>query len=287
MISIVVPCYNEQEVLPVFYDKILEVLSAMQVEYELIFVDDGSSDATLEIIKKLPVKYISFSRNFGQEAAMLAGLEKASGDYISVINADLQDPLELLPEMYKCVTNEGYDCAAARRVTRKGEPPVRSFFANCFYKLMRTITEVELVDGLREYRMMTRQVLNAVLSLPERNRFSKGIFTWVGFNINYFEFENRERVAGETKWSFFKLLMYSLDAITAFSSLPLHIASFFGLILFLGAVFGIFAGWDGRVCLILFTGSIQLFCTGILGQYLAKTYTETKNRPLFLVKEEN
>jgi glycosyltransferase involved in cell wall biosynthesis len=292
IVSVVVPCFNEEKTLPGFYEQFTAVISDMPVGYELIFVDDGSKDGTLETIKNIAnsdrnIRYISFSKNFGKEAAIAAGLEKSTGHYIVSIDADLQDPPELLPLMYKYVSEEGYDCAATCRISRKGEPPIRSFFANCFYRVIRTITEINLANGLRDYQMMTRQMLGAVLSIREKNRFTKGIYAWAGFRVKHLRFENRERFAGITKWSFFNLFVYSLDAITAFSSLPLHIASWLGAVFFLISVLGFAAGWDFMVCAILFISSIQLLCLGILGQYLAKTYTETKNRPLFLVKEES
>jgi len=306
LISVVVPCYNEEEVLPLFYREMVRVAGEMpQYAFELLFVDDGSRDATLSWIKKQAgederVKYISFSRNFGKESAMYAGLSKAKGDYVVLMDADLQDPPALLPEMVNAIEEEGYDSVATRRVTRKGEPPIRSFFARCFYKLMRRISRTEIVDGARDYRLMTRQFVDALLSMEEYNRFSKGLFGWVGFRTKWLEFENVERAAGETKWSFWKLLLYSFEGIVAFSEAPLAIAAlagvFFCLLAFLFIVFIVVrtllfgdpvAGWPSMICVILLIGGIQLFCIGILGEYLSKTYLEVKNRPIYICKETN
>lgn len=306
LLSVVVPCYNEQEAIRIFYEKITEVADKMKedVDFEFIFVDDGSKDNTLKVIKDLSrndekVKYVSFSRNFGKEAALFAGLEKAQGDFIATIDVDLQDPPELLVDMYKSIVDEDYDSVATRRVTRKGEPPVRSFFARCFYSLINKISKTEIVDGARDYRLMTRQMVDSILSLKEYNRFSKGIFSWVGFKTKWLEYENVERVAGETKWSFFKLLLYSIDGIVAFSTAPLAVASILGFILCFVAFVLIcviivktlvwkepVTGYPSMMCAIIFIGGIQLFCIGILGQYLSKTYLETKRRPIYIVKEE-
>jgi glycosyltransferase involved in cell wall biosynthesis len=304
-ISLVVPCFNEEESLPSFYDESVKVLSALEAgkKFEIIFVDDGSKDATLKIIRELAkndgrVHYISFSRNFGKEAAMLAGLRAARGEYTVTLDADGQDPPELIPRMLLAVVSGEADCAGTRRVTRTGEPPVRSFFARCFYALMAKITDIEIIDGARDFRLMNRKYLEAVLAVPERSRFSKGIFPWVGFKTKWFEYENRERAKGKTKWSFGKLFVYSLDGITAFSSKPLAIASFLGILLFIASiVFIVFIiirravwgdpvdGWASTTCIILFCSGIQLFTTGILGQYLAKIYTEVKQRPNYIISE--
>jgi len=300
IISLVVPCFNEEDSIPLFLNRTRDVESSMPgVEFELIFIDDGSLDKTLEVLRNTGVRYISFSRNFGKEAALLAGLEASTGDYVAVIDADLQHPPELLPQMYKGISQEGYDCVATRRVNRHGEPRIRSFFAKGFYKLVNKISETQMVDGATDYRLMTRQMVDAVLSLREYNRFSKGLFSWVGFNTKWIEFENQPRVAGNTTWSFGSLFLYSLDGITAFSIRPLAIASFFGVLFciaaFIGAVFVVVRwllfgdpvqGWATIVCLILFVGGVQLFTTGILGQYLAKSYLETKGRPVYIVKEK-
>lgn len=303
-LTVVIPCYNEEETIHLFMKKIKEVASGMlDVIFEFIFVDDGSSDATLTILRELSkedtsVKYISFSRNFGKEAAMLAGLKAANGDYIVIMDVDLQDPPELLPEMYKAIIEEGYDCVATRRVTRKGESPLRSFFARSFYKLINKISKTEIVDGARDFRLMTRQVADAVLSLSEYNRFSKGIFAWVGFRTKWIEYDNMPRVAGYTKWSFWKLFVYAIDGIIGFSTAPLAISSVFSIVFCLVALIGVVfiavrrvffgdpvEGWASTVCIVLFVGGIQLFCISIIGQYLAKTYLESKQRPIYLVKE--
>ena len=306
LISVIVPCYNEQEVLRLFYDEISSVAGKMSAyDFEFIFVNDGSRDNTLNICKELAakderVKYISFSRNFGKEAGIYAGFEKAKGDLVCMMDADLQDPPSLLPEMVKVIEEEGYDSVATRRVTRKGEPPIRSFFAGMFYKLMNKISKTEIVDGARDYRLMTRQFVNSLLSLGEYNRFSKGLFGWVGYQTKWLEYENVERAAGETKWSFWKLLLYSIEGIMAFSTVPLAISAVMGilfcvmafvLILFIivkTLAFGDpVAGWPSTACIILFVGGVQLFCVGILGQYLAKTYLEVKGRPIYICKETN
>ena len=303
-ISVVVPCYNEQESIELFYEEMCSVSREMDNEFEYIFVNDGSKDNTLDIIKNLSnkdnrVKYISFSRNFGKEAAIYAGFSKASGDYVVMMDADLQDPPKLLPEMMEYI-NQGYDSVATRRVTRKGEPPIRSFFARLFYKIINKISNVDIVDGARDYRLMTAQMKDAIISLREYNRFSKGIFGWVGFETKWLEYENIERVAGETKWNFWKLFLYSLEGIIAFSTAPLVLASMFGILLCLLAfvliifiivrtmIFGDpVQGWPSLVCIISLIGGIQLLCIGIIGQYLSKTYLETKNRPKYIVKDTN
>ena len=308
-ISVIVPCYNEQESLPLFYHEFCKMCETFEelksVVFELIFVDDGSCDSTFAIMQELAEKddeviYISFSRNFGKEAAIYAGLQNATGDLTAVMDVDLQDPLYLLPQMYRAVVEDGYDSVAARRVTRKGEPPIRSFFARCFYRMIAKISKIELVDGARDYRLMNKKFVNAVLSLKEYNRFSKGIFCWVGFKNKWMEFENIERTAGETKWSFWKLTLYAVDAIIAFSTVPLVLATAFGLLLcllaFLAIMFVVLRkliygdpiqGWASTMCVLLTTGGVQLLCTGILGQYLAKTYMETKNRPIYIIDKTN
>ena len=306
-ISIIISCYNEQESVPLFYEEMERVRQKdfNDVELEYIFVDDGSKDKTLEEIKQLgeeddKVRYISFSRNFGKEAAMLAGLEAANGDYVTLMDADLQDPPALLREMYNLIKNEGYDCVGTRRVTRKGEPPIRSFFARIFYKLINKMSDVEMVDGARDYRLMTRQMVNAIISMKEYNRYSKGLFSFVGFKTKWLEYENIERVAGETKWSFWKLLRYAIEGITAFSTTPLILASVIGLVFCLASFLMIIliivrtvlfgdptSGWPSLVCIIFLVSGIQLFSLGIVGQYLSKTYLEVKHRPIYIVRETN
>ena len=305
-ISIAVPCYNEEPALEPFFAAVTAVAEQMsQVEFELLFIDDGSRDRTLEKILELSrrdsrVKYISFSRNFGKEAGIYAGLENATGDYVVIMDADLQDPPALLPEMYRAVTEEGYDCVGSRRVTRKGEPPIRSFFARLFYKLINKMSDAEIVDGARDFQMMNRQVVEAILSMGEYNRFSKGIFGWIGFRKKWLEYENIERVAGETKWSFWKLFLYAIEGIVAFSTTPLVISSVFGLlccalalvmivvVIVRTLVFGDpTSGWPSMVCIMLLLSGIQMLGIGIVGQYLAKTYLETKHRPIYLVRQTN
>lgn len=303
-ISIIVPCYNEEESMPLFYDEICKISDTFKkVDFEFIFINDGSRDRTLEIARELAstdkrVRYISFSRNFGKEAAILAGLDYSVGDYVAIMDADLQDPPSLLHEMYDGIKNEGYDCVATRRVSRKGEPPIRSFFAKCYYKLINKISKTEIVDGARDYRLMTRQMVNSILELKEYNRFSKGIFSWVGYETKWLEYKNVERVAGNTKWSFWKLFLYSLESIVAFSTVPLAIASIMGLLFFLVSMIMIIviivktltigdpvAGWPSLVCIIFFVSGVQLFSIGVIGQYLSKLYLEVKNRPVYIVKE--
>lgn len=305
-ISVIIPCYNEQEAIPIFYEAIQKAARDLpQAELELLFVNDGSKDNSLAEMKRLAerdprVKYVSFSRNFGKEAAMYAGLSYASGDYIAIMDVDLQDPPDLLPQMYEMITAEDYDCIATRRVTRKGEPPIRSFFARCFYRLMHKLSKTDIVDGARDYRLMTRQFVDELLKLGEYNRFSKGLFGWVGFRTKWLEYENVERSAGETKWSFWKLLIYSIEGIVGFTTAPLVMAAFLGvffcIVAFLAICFIIVrtilygdpvSGWPSMTCIIVFLGGIQLFCMGILGEYLAKTYMETKKRPIFICKETN
>ncbi len=305
LLSIVVPSYNEQEAIPYFYRAISELEADLSsVDLELIFVDDGSSDNTLSVIKELHlndvrVRYVSFSRNFGKEAAIYAGLQHSKGDYVVMMDADLQDPPSLLPEMVKYLESGEYQCVATRRVDRKGEPPIRSWFARKFYRLMNKISDTDIVDGARDYQMMTRSVVDAILSMGEYNRFSKGIFGWVGFKRKWLEFENAERVAGETKWSFWKLFLYAIDGIIAFSTVPLTMVSLLGILMCLLAFLFIILiivrtlafgdptnGWPSMVCIMLLVSGIQLSCLGIIGQYMAKTYLETKKRPIYIVKEE-
>lgn len=304
-LSIVIPCYNEEQSAPLFYAAIKAIEHRLtSVTLEFIFVDDGSKDNTLSVLRKLAeedsrVHYVSFSRNFGKEAGIYAGLEHAHGDYVVIMDADLQDPPALLPEMVATLDSGEYDRVATRRVNRKGEPPIRSFFARMFYKIMNKISSADIVDGARDYQMMTRKVVNAILSMREYNRFSKGIFGWVGFKSKLLEFENVERIAGETKWSFWKLFVYALDGIVAFSTAPLVLSSILGLLMCsISFVFIIViivktlvlgdptSGWPSMTCIILFVSGIQLLCMGIIGQYIAKTYLETKKRPIYLVREE-
>lgn len=305
-LSIIVPCYNEAPVVEMFYNAVTEELKKIDnIEAELLFIDDGSRDDTLNIIKKLSeshkeVKYISLSRNFGKESAMYAGMQNSSGDYVVIMDADLQDPPSLLPEMISAIENEGFDCVGSRRVDRKGEPPIRSFFARMFYKLINKISDANIVDGARDFQMMTRKVVDAVLSIKEYNRFSKGIFGWIGFKKKWLEYENIERSAGETKWNFWKLLIYALQGIIAFSTTPLVISSVCGILCCVVAIIMLLlivvktlifgdptSGWPSLVCIIFLLSGIQLYCIGILGQYLAKTYLETKNRPIYIIDETN
>lgn len=305
-ISVIVPCYNEQEAIPIFYNEIKKTAEALpEVRLEVLFVNDGSRDGSFLEMKKLSeqddrIKYVNFSRNFGKEAAMYAGLSYADGDYVAIMDVDLQDPPSLLPEMYRIITEEEYDCVATRRVTRKGEPPIRSFFARRFYGLMHKLSKTDIVDGARDYRLMSRQFVDELLRLGEYNRFSKGLFGWIGFETKWLEYENVERSAGETKWSFWKLLIYSIEGIVGFTTAPLAAAAFLGvffcLVAFLALCFIIVrtilygdpvSGWPSMTCIIIFIGGIQLLCIGILGEYLAKTYMETKHRPIFVCKETN
>ena len=305
-LTMVVPAYNEEEALPIFYAEALRVEKKLPgVEIEYLFIDDGSSDGTLEVLRDLHkkdarVRYVSFSRNFGKEAAIYAGLQNAAGDYVAILDADLQDPPALLPEMLQAIEEEGYDCVGSRRVTRKGEPPIRSFFARMFYHIMKKISNADIVDGARDFQLMNRKVVKAILSMGEYNRFSKGIFGWVGFRTYWLPYENRERVAGTTKWNFWKLFKYAIDGIINFSQVPLSIASWFGtlmtgcsfILLFIIVIRRLLfgdpvAGWASTICVIIFIGGIQLFCLGIMGQYIAKTYMETKKRPHFIIAESN
>lgn len=303
--SCIVPCFNEEEVIPLYYEEMQKVRKQEEgkIDFEIIFIDDGSKDKTLEVIKKLSeqdecIHYVSFSRNFGKEAAMYAGFEHANGEYVVTMDVDLQDPPHLIPEMIRCIEEEGYDSVATRRVTRKGEPPIRSFFARRFYGLINKISDADIVDGARDFRMMKRDMVNAILSMPEYNRFTKGIFGWVGFKTKWIEFENVERAAGETKWSFWKLFRYALEGIIAFSTVPLTIVSLIGVIvciiafLFLlfvvirATIFGDpIAGWPSLICVISFLSGIQLLGIGVVGMYLSKTYLETKKRPIYIKKE--
>ena len=304
-LSLIIPCHNEQEVLPLFHRKATQVLEKMGCEYELIFVDDGSKDGTLALMKDLAakdehVKYLALSRNFGKESAMYAGLSNAKGDYVAVMDADMQDPPSLLPRMLEKLKTGEYDCVAARRVSRRGEPKIRSFFARSFYKLVNLISEAEIVDGARDFRLMKREMVQAVLSMGEYNRFSKGIFSWVGFKTAWVEYENAERAAGTTKWSFWGLTKYAMDGVVSFSHAPLAFIAWLGLIMtaFAGVmlvfvvvrklIFGDpVAGWASTMSVIIFIGGLQLFCLGIIAQYLAKTYMETKRRPHYIIAETN
>lgn len=306
LLSVIVPCYNEEENILPFYEELIKndpFFREKGVDMEILYIDDGSRDKTAEAVKKLREKdervhLLSFSRNFGKEAAIYAGLEHSHGDWVVLMDVDLQDPPSLLPEMYSWL-EQGYDSVATRRVSRKGEPPIRSLFARLFYKLMKKISKTEIMDGARDYRLMTRQMADAVLSMQEYNRFTKGIFGWVGFQTKWLEYENVERARGETKWSFWKLFLYSMDGIMAFSTVPLMIAAVAGvlfcLLAFVMIVFIIVrklvfgdpvSGWPSLVCIMLFLSGVQFFCTGILGQYLAKTYMEVKRRPIYLIREE-
>jgi len=309
LLTVIVPCFNEEEAAPLFHEEICKTREKFKtefpdVEFELLFIDDGSKDKTLEVLKALREKdpcvhYVSFSRNFGKEAAIYAGLSKSHGDYVVIMDCDLQDPPALLPDMYRAVTVEGYDSAATRRVTRKGEPPIRSFFARCFYRFMGKISKTEFVDGARDYRIMNRKMVDAILSMTEYNRFTKGIYGWIGFNTKWFEYENVERVAGETKWSFWKLFKYSIEGIVGFSTAPLSLATMMGFIFtFIAFVLIIFiivrtlifgdptSGWPSMICIMTLFSGLQMFTIGIVGMYLSKTYLETKNRPIYISKEE-
>lgn len=309
LLSVVVPCYNEEEAVPIFYRETLKAVESLkdELEIEFCFIDDGSKDGTLKSIKKLceldnRVHYVSFSRNFGKEAGLYAGLQAASGDYVATMDVDLQDPPSMLPDMYRIIKESAdgaeYDCVATRRVTRKGEPPIRSFFARMFYRLINKMSDTEIVDGARDYRFMSRKMVDAILKDQEYNRFTKGIYSWVGFQTKWLEFENVERSVGETKWSFWKLFLYSIDGILAYSTMPLSIASVLGIgfcgVSFIGMLVVIIramifgdpvAGWPSLVTIIVFLGGIQLLCLGIMGLYISKTYLETKRRPIYIVRE--
>ena len=302
-ISIIVPCYNEEEVLELFYNKITEVSENIDAEFEYIFVDDGSKDKTLQILKEHSkkddrVRFISFSRNFGKESAMYAGLKESTGDYVAIMDADLQDPPDLLKEMYDTLLTKEYDCVATKRKTRKGEPILRSFFSRMFYKIINKMTSTEIVNGARDYRLMSRKMVDSILEVTEYNRFSKGIFSWVGFKTKWIAYDNIERAAGKTKWNFWKLFKYSIEGITAFTTTPLVMSAVIGIIFciiaFIMILFVIFktlmygdpvSGWPSTICIILFVSGVQLFCLGIMGEYLAKEYMEVKNRPIYIVKE--
>lgn len=306
LISVVVPCYNEEEVLPLFYDEITRVSGGMtsehpELEFEFLFVNDGSKDGTLKTLRQLSerderVRYVSFSRNFGKEAALFAGLENAEGDYVVTLDADLQHPPKLIPQMYEYVKSGEYDCAATRRISRKGEPALLSFFSRMFYKIINKISQTQIIDGAQDFRFMTRQMVDAILAMPECNRFSKGIFSWVGFETKYIEVENTERAAGKTTWSFWKLFKYSLEGIMAFSTAPMALSLLFGILL-LAAALVLLIVTVVKACtdtvgtllavslLITFVGGLQLFCGGITGMYLSKIYLEIKNRPKYLVRE--
>lgn len=303
MISIIVPCFNEEEAIPLFFVELEKTKANIAHEFEYIFINDGSSDHTLEVLRNLArkhkfVRYLSFSRNFGKEAALYAGLQAASGELVTVMDVDLQDPPELLPRMVEMIETTDIDCVGTRRTDRKGEPLIRSFFAKKFYQLINKISDTEMVDGARDYRLMTRQMVDAILELTEHNRFSKGLFSWVGFKTEYLTFENRERGVGDTSWSFWKLFNYSIDGIINFSDAPLSIASFVGafscvasaiamvFIIVRALLFGDpTSGWPSLVTIILFIGGIQLLCIGIIGKYIGKIFMETKKRPVYIVKE--
>ncbi|MGX7106367.1 glycosyltransferase family 2 protein [Hutsoniella sourekii] len=306
-ITLIVPCYNEEASLDLFMAEIVNTQAKLKQAFiEVLLVNDGSQDKTLEVMKRLSeeypdrVNYLSFSRNFGKEAAILAGMEHAQGEWVGLIDADLQDPPELLVEMHRLITEEGYDVAATRRVDRQGEPPIRSFFANLYYKINNSISDVQLAEGARDYRLMTRPVVEAVISLPEHNRFSKGIFAWVGFDVAYLEYENIERSAGESSWSFMSLFNYAIEGLISFSDLPLKIASYLGLLAFLGAlIFGLYIiiktlifgnptpGWPSLAVLIVGMGGLQLLCLGIVGNYIAKIYLESKKRPTYIIQDQH
>lgn len=306
MITLIIPCYNEQDVLPILYPELCNVTVKIPEErFEFLFIDDGSKDNTLQLLKEYAkndprVKYLSFSRNFGKEAAMYAGFCNAKGDFVAVMDADMQDPPSLLPEMYKAIKDEGYDSVATRRVNREGEPPLRSFFARMFYKIINRISDADIVDGARDFRLMTRQMVDTIVQMGEYNRFTKGIYGWIGFKTKWLPYENVERAAGETKWSFWKLFTYSISGFVNFSETPLKISSFIGIILCFVAFLSVAVivvrrllfgdsveGWASLACIMTFLGGIQLLCIGIMGQYLAKTYMETKKRPIYIIKEDN
>ena len=304
-ISIIVPCFNEKDSIPAFYQETTHVLNQLNYEYEILFINDGSTDESLEVMKTLAKKdkhilYLSFSRNFGKESAMYAGFLNCDGDYVAIMDADLQDPPTMLPKMIDILESGEYDSVATRRVNRSGEPPIRSWFAKLFYKIINKISDADIVDGARDFRLMNRKMVDAIVSMSEYNRFSKGIFGWVGFRTKWVSYENVERVAGETKWSFWKLFKYAIDGIISFSQTPLNIASWLGSIMtiisFLAIIFIIFrkvslsdsiAGWASTICVIVFIGGIQLMILGIIGQYLSKTYLETKNRPHYIASDSN
>lgn len=307
LISLIVPCYNEEEAMPLFYQEACRVAKNMKkshnADFEIIFVDDGSKDGTLHTARELHrqddrVRYISFSRNFGKEAGIYAGLQAAKGDYVATLDADLQDPPSLLPDMLDTLLTGEYDCAATRRTTREGEPPVRSWFAHKFYQIINRMSDTEIVDGARDFRLMSRKMVDAVLSISEYNRFSKGIFSWVGFRTKWFDYKNVERVAGQTKWNFWSLFKYSIEGIVGFSTAPLVMAAGLGVLFcilaFIGIIFVVVralifgdptSGWPSMVCIVLLCSGVQLLCTGIVGEYLAKTYLEVKHRPIYITAE--
>lgn len=304
-ISLIIPCYNEEESVPLFYKEVTKQMQAIDYDYELLFINDGSKDKTLEILQELASKdehvyYLSFSRNFGKESAMYAGFCNASGDYVAVMDADMQDPPSLLPQMLKILETGEYDSVATRRVTRKGEPRIRSWFAKKFYKVINKISDAEVVDGARDFRLMKREMVDAIVSMSEYNRFSKGIFGWVGFKTYWLAYENVERVAGQSKWSFWKLFKYAIDGIVNFSQAPLIIAAWSGIIMtllsflmliFIVVRYAIFGdpvvGWASTVCIVIFIGGVQMLFLGIIGQYLAKTYLESKHRPHYIISDTN
>lgn len=304
-ISLIVPCYNEEEALPIFYRETKNVLETMPCEHEFVFINDGSRDRTLAVLKELAgqdgcVQYLSFSRNFGKEAAMYAGFCNVTGDYVAVMDADMQDPPALLPEMLDKLLTGEYDSVATCRVTRKGEPPIRSWFAQLFYRMINRVSDADIVDGARDFRLMRREMVDAIVEMGEYNRFSKGIFGWIGFRTCWLPYENVNRVAGETKWNFWKLFKYAIDGIINFSQAPLAFASWFGMFMtvlsFVAVIFIIIrklvfgdpvTGWASTACIITFIGGVQLFCMGIMGQYIAKTYLEVKKRPHYIVAESN
>ena len=306
ILSLIVPCFNEQDSLRPFMQELSRVLAELSdIQPEVILVNDGSSDGTLQVMRELSaevdfVRYVSFSRNFGKESAMLAGFAESKGDYVAVMDADLQDPPGLLPEMLRVVREEGYDCAGTRRITRKGEPPIRSFFARLFYRFINLLSCTQLVDGARDYKLLSRKAVDALLSMPEYNRFSKGLYEWIGFRTRWLEYENVERVAGETKWSFWKLFKYSLEGIVAFTTVPLAFASLLGMLCMAVSLLVIVLlcvrhiiwnnpvhGWDSLVCIIVFLSGLQLFCAGVIGQYIAKMYMEIKRRPHYIIAEQS
>lgn len=304
-ISLIIPCYNEQEALPCFYKEVVKILSSLHYEYELLFIDDGSKDNTLKIIKEFSlkndhIKFFSFSRNFGKESAMYAGFCNANGDYVAVMDADMQDPPSLLPQMLDILHSQKYDSVATRRVNRHGEPPIRSWFAHNFYKIINKISDADIVDGARDFRLMKREMVDAIVAMSETNRFSKGIFGWIGFKTYWLPYKNVDRIAGKTKWNFWKLFKYAIDGIINFSEVPLSIASWFGILMtvfsFLILIFIItrriyfgdpVAGWASIICTIVFIGGIELFCIGVMGQYIAKSYSESKHRPHYIISETN
>lgn len=305
ILSLVVPCYNEALSLPLFIKEIQHIIQKLpQVTFEIIFIDDGSKDTTLKLLRQFKteysfVRYISFSRNFGKESAILAGLKASRGAWVAVMDADLQDPPSLLPEMLTAILEEGYDCVGTYRCTRKGEPLIRSFFARCFYKLINKISSTQLVDGARDYKLLSRKAVNALISMPEANRFSKGLYEWIGFKTKWLKYENIERVAGETKWSFWALLKYSIEGIVSFSSAPLLFSAILGILFMVISFIGISVlsirqlifhnsvdGWTSMICVMLMLGGVQLLCLGVMGQYMAKIYSEVKHRPNYIISEQ-